>query len=222
MKSTPEMISGLIGERWTRDLLAKLQGRRFAKIYTRASVPSASRPQHAATLVVKRHPYLHLLPDPQQPALRVRLDSSPFRPTRTAKKHGINLDALLQHSFCDGVFVLVERGTAAQVEVALELGTRDFFNDIEHFQRLSHDFGADVVAGEDKESAALGTRGIGAVGGHVGLWDEPWANKDASRWLKSRWTRLYKQSTRLSLRHEHMGDCGVVGRTEGPQTGTRR
>ena len=98
---------------------------------------------------------LHPQPDPEQSALRVRLAMPPFRSACRAEEHGVGFFAFLEHCFGNGVFVFVEGATATQVEVALELGSGGFLDDVEDLEGFVDDLGSDVVAREDQELATL-------------------------------------------------------------------
>lgn len=149
------MISGRMGEYEINALLAKLHGRRLAKIYTINREPRWL----PGRFLVETH--LHPLSYPQKTALRIRLDCPPLRPSTTSKEDSIDLFAFLQHRFGDSFLVLVQRTPSTELELPLELHPRGLFDNIKNLERFRHHLRTNVVSGENKNLAPFCRRRYG-------------------------------------------------------------
>ena len=90
--------------------------------------------------------------DLQQAALRTdgRIDDVPLRPANGAKQHGIGGLRARQGLVGQRYAVAVDGGAAQVIEAQLETQGVLVVGQVQHLDRLDHDFRTDTVAGENQ------------------------------------------------------------------------
>ena len=139
------------------------------EIHPLAHLPLQRTPIDQALRVKPARPYIReradMVPQREQPTLRVRPRVVPLRPADGPEQDRVDFSGLLEDLRRDGDAVLVDGAAAGEAVGGGEGVAERVFEHAEDFEGFGHDFGADVVAGEDEDGAGGGLGAVGVCGG---------------------------------------------------------